>query len=66
MWWIWTIPSEYLCLAMLTTAGRQQMFETVYDIKRRAFAFGVSDEFTKRRLLELFDLQGVTYEIVTH
>ena len=59
------MPSEYLCPAMLTTAGRKQMFVTVYDPKLRLFAYGVSDEFTKRRLLELFDFQGVTYEIVT-
>lgn len=63
MTWIWAVPSEFICLAMLMTNGQVQKFETVYDSKLRLFAFGVSDEFTKRRLLELFELQGVTYEV---
>jgi len=65
MTWFWALPSPYICLAMVTSTNGKRMYEVVFDAKLHVFAFGVSDEFSERRLKELFDQQGVAYE-VTH
>jgi hypothetical protein len=55
--------SPFICVAMLHDSDGARRVQVRFNAKTHQFRLGIDDEFTKRRIMKLFDLQGVTYQV---